>query len=206
MTLAIKKKKNSFGDWLREIRTGKGIGVRALASLVNGECSASYISYLERNVYSGKEGKPTRPSESIVKTLAVGLDVPLNEARLAAGYSPLPTAASEDDLIRAFPSLIAGYGMLSQKGKQILEKQVDSFVRGLMEMEGVSFSDEKLLPDLERETSGLEAEEFTIDLSLPESEPQYAEKEDKFSYMTDEELRLNGIEMPSGKSDDPEDD
>jgi transcriptional regulator with XRE-family HTH domain len=195
LTQKTKKKKTSFGDWLREERTSKGIGVRELASLAEGECSASYISYLERNVYAGKEGNPTRPSESIVAALAYGLDVPLNEARFAAGYAPLTAGISEDAIVRAFPSLFAGYEVLSEKGKRLAEKQIDNLIRGLMEMEGVSFGagaaksakqDEEVKP-------GLETDQFTIDLSSPE--PASEEDDEEFQFMSDEELRSSGLEI-----------
>ncbi len=131
-----KNTKTSFGDWLREVRVSKGLGVRELAAIVKDACSASYISYLERNVYSGKNGNPTRPSEAVVEALANGLNMPLNEARLAAGYNPIEDLEPESECTHAFASLFAGYKLLSENGKMVIEKQVDGLIRGLLEMEG----------------------------------------------------------------------
>lgn len=195
-----KNEKTSFGDWLREARVAKGLGVRELAAIVKDECSASYISYLERNVYSGKNGNPTRPSEAVVAALAKGLNMPLNEARLAAGYNPLEDLEPESEFAYAFASLLAGYNLLSENGKAVAEKQVDSLIRGLMELEGLDFSgleNVELSKDEVPEDSkiyGLDTEAFTIDLSNPELILRTEEEVLEFHFMTDAELRLRGFE------------
>lgn len=199
LTVKRQKKERSFGDWLRETRTRKGIGVRELAALVEGECSASYISYLERNVYVSKDGKPTRPSEPIVLALAMALEVPINEARLAAGYSAVTSGVSIDELMRDFASLFAGYMHLSRKGKEAARSQADAMIRSLMELEGVDFPSaevkvHRILFEAERQQRlRLRDEEYTPDLSG--SPP-----EEEFQYMTDEELRLSGYEEASERT------
>ena len=199
MTVKKQNQERSFGDWLRETRTRKGIGVRELAALVEGECSASYISYLERNVYVSKNGKPTRPSESIVSALAGALEVPINEARLAAGYSAVTTGISIDELMRDFASLFAGYLHLSRKGKEAARSQADAMIRSLMELEGVDFPSaevrvHRILFEAERQQRlRLREEEFTPDLTGSPSE-------EEFQYMTDEELKLIGYEEASERT------
>lgn len=95
----------TFGDWLRETREKRGFGVRQLAGLTNGAVSASYISYLEKNVYKGKKGNPTRPDPEKVDALAKVLGVTIGEARLAAGLAPPPNTPEYESEIQ---QLMAG--------------------------------------------------------------------------------------------------
>ncbi|NNE68711.1 MAG: hypothetical protein HKN33_19265 [Pyrinomonadaceae bacterium] len=186
---------------MKETRTARGIGVRELASLVEGECSASYISYLERNVYEGKDGSPTRPSESIVETLALGLEVSENEAREAAGYAPLSSTTSTVELLDAFPLLFDGYGRLSNKGKLLARERVEAFISELLDAEGIEFSDVSIDSGDSKQPigPGLNPEEFTIDLSQP-SLQNVEDSTEEFSFVTDEELDSpefrGGIEKP----------
>jgi transcriptional regulator with XRE-family HTH domain len=201
-----KNEKTSFGDWLREARVTRGLGVRELAAIVKDECSASYISYLERNVYSGKNGNPTRPSEPVVAALAKGLNMPLNEARLAAGYNPIEDLEPESEFAYAFASLFEGYNLLSENGKTVAEKQVDSLIRGLMSLEGVNFSDhensELRSSDVTDDSNvyGLDTDAFTIDLSNPEPILRTEEEVLEFHFMSDAELRLRGFKDSEKKA------
>ena len=76
-----------FGDWLRERREERGLSQGDLAKAANDVCTSAYISNLERGVYVGKNGEASRPSVEIVDALAAALNVPLVEARVAAGYA-----------------------------------------------------------------------------------------------------------------------
>jgi transcriptional regulator with XRE-family HTH domain len=76
----------TFGNWLKEKRTERRISGTELEKLSG--MSRQYISNLERNVLSDTTQRPIRPSEETVTKLAKALGVPVDEARLAAGYAP----------------------------------------------------------------------------------------------------------------------
>src|SRR5215470_13637850 len=93
-----------FGLWLKRCRKRRGLTQLELAKRAGDICTDKYISLLERGKESGKKGQPTRPSEEIVEALARALDAPIEDARLAAGYSAsrapsiniAPTIASDN--------------------------------------------------------------------------------------------------------------
>jgi transcriptional regulator with XRE-family HTH domain len=75
-----------FGEWLRKTREAKGFTQEDLAKAANNVCTSAYISTLERGQDVGKKGKPGRPSEEIVESLAVALGASVLTARKLAGY------------------------------------------------------------------------------------------------------------------------
>lgn len=86
-----------FGEWLRKAREAKGFTQEELASAANNVCTGAYISTLERGQDVGKKGKPTRPGEEIVESLAIALGASVMTARRLAGYdtSDMPDPALE---------------------------------------------------------------------------------------------------------------
>ncbi len=77
----------TFGNWLKAQRTARGLTQEGLAQAAENVCTGAYISNLERNADIGKDGMPNRPSEEIVEKLALALSIPVNVARLNAGYA-----------------------------------------------------------------------------------------------------------------------
>jgi len=81
-----------FGEWLRSARTESGLSLRRLEKLINGACTYSYLSQME-NGEVGKKGQYYRPDRSIVDAIAMALNKPVDEARIAAGYAPRDAVA-----------------------------------------------------------------------------------------------------------------
>lgn len=75
-----------FGEWLREQRSRADLTLKQLAARCG--VSFSYISALERQQPHSLTGKDIQPKLATVDRLARALGVPIDEARLAAGYAP----------------------------------------------------------------------------------------------------------------------
>ena len=74
-----------FGKWLKGMRHRQGLTQDELARRCG--ISASYVSRLEHESDRTKNGDPCQPSPKVVEAMAAALRVPVEEARLAAGYS-----------------------------------------------------------------------------------------------------------------------
>lgn len=83
--LDVEKQSRTFGDWLRENRKIKYLTMQALADKVG--MSKQYISVLERAEPHPLTDKPVTPTVEKVELLAKALEVDIDEAREAAGYS-----------------------------------------------------------------------------------------------------------------------
>ncbi len=94
----------TFGEWLKAKR-GRKFTQDELAEAADNICTGAYISTLERGVIAKKSGKPIRPDEAIVEALAKALGESVSEARIVAGYSPLPGESSQP---LPLPMLAAG--------------------------------------------------------------------------------------------------
>ena len=77
----------SFGKWLAEKRETAGLTQKQLADRCGEGISASYISALEREEPNTKDDKPRQPRIDKVDRIAKALHVPIDEARLEAGYA-----------------------------------------------------------------------------------------------------------------------
>jgi transcriptional regulator with XRE-family HTH domain len=75
-----------FGKWLKETRIKRGMTQSHLAQSIG--VTDSYISHLEHGDFLTKAGIPCRPAVALVDAMAQALDVPCEEARLAATYAP----------------------------------------------------------------------------------------------------------------------
>lgn len=98
-----------FGAWLRSAREERGLSLRQLAERAHNVCTFGYIAQLERETL-GKKGQTYQPDLEIVDALAVALEKPMDEARLAAGYAPLSPAEPQppqnlEELMAALESL-----------------------------------------------------------------------------------------------------
>lgn len=76
----------SFGKWLVQARERAGLTQRELAQRAG--ISTTYVSGLEREEPSARDGSPRRPRVEKIDALARALGIQRDEARLAAGYAP----------------------------------------------------------------------------------------------------------------------
>ena len=88
----------SFGAYVRELRTAKGIGQRELAKKLN--LAASYLNDIEKD-------KRTAPKNEILKKLSLILDADLSTIFDLAGASRKSIAPDIEEFIRENPSLIS---------------------------------------------------------------------------------------------------
>lgn len=77
----------SFGDWLREKINERQLSNAALARRAG--VSPTYIGNLVRDYSQNTKSGKVRPSEEVVERIAkaLGVDVDVDAARLAAGYA-----------------------------------------------------------------------------------------------------------------------
>ncbi|HEX8137948.1 MAG TPA: helix-turn-helix transcriptional regulator [Pyrinomonadaceae bacterium] len=99
---------HGFGQWLLEARIRRGLSQEKLAELC--DVTAAYISLLEHEGKS-KQASPVHASVAVVDKIARALEVPYEEARLAAGYVPpemVVLATHELDIVRELRALPVG--------------------------------------------------------------------------------------------------
>jgi transcriptional regulator with XRE-family HTH domain len=77
---------NVFGDLVRRARIAKNLSQRQLALRIGK--SPSYINYVEAGKNPSAKDKALQPSIDAVDAIAKVLDIPVDEARQAAGYAP----------------------------------------------------------------------------------------------------------------------
>lgn len=118
-----------FGKWLRETMELRRVSNAELAR--RARVSPTYIGKLVRNYSPNMKGeKAPRPSEPVVEQIAKSLDVPLNEARKAAGY-----AAFNDENEGFFD----GIKSLSPERQAIARKQIRAIIDSLAEKDDHDF-------------------------------------------------------------------
>lgn len=78
--------KEGFGKWLHSNRKAAGMTQGQLAERAG--ISTSYVSTLERDERHHLTNAPPQPAIDVVESIAKALNVPTDEARLAAGYAP----------------------------------------------------------------------------------------------------------------------
>ena len=94
----VKKSTNSktFGSYIRELRTSKGIGQRELAKKIG--VAPSYLNDMEKN-------KRAAPKTSILKKLSILLKADLNLMYDLAGNSKKTIASDIEEFIKENPSI-----------------------------------------------------------------------------------------------------
>jgi len=102
-----------FGAWLVQQRKKADLTQETLAE--RARLTKSYISNLERNQPHTVSGALPRPSVEAVDAIAHALGVPVNEARLYAGYAP-----KESDVSPENERLLGYYRRLSKRDKEIV--------------------------------------------------------------------------------------
>ena len=110
-----------FGEWLKIARENKGYSLRQLESRINKLCTFGYLHQLERGE-TGKKGQTYSPDIEIVDALAVALDKPIDDARLAAGYAPLH--ADPDGIYKALRELLPDR-------QEIAKRQIKAIIESL---------------------------------------------------------------------------
>lgn len=83
----------TFGKWLVRNRQAAKLTQAQLAERAG--IQPSYVSALEREEPNAKDGSPRRPRIDKVDRIAKALRVPVDEARLAAGYAPTKPATGK---------------------------------------------------------------------------------------------------------------
>lgn len=115
----------TFGQWLRNKRKDASLTQGQLAR--KSGISTSYVSTLERGQRHTVTNADPLPKPDIVEAIAKALTVPVDEARLAAGY-----AASEDNDPHG---LASGLNRLSPERQAIAKKQIAAILDALAEEE-----------------------------------------------------------------------
>lgn len=125
VTLKLFVYKNmTFGEWLRDNLNNLGISNAELARRV--EVSPTYIGNLVRDYSPNMTSKRLpRPSEEVVEKIAKACKVPVNEARLAAGYAPI---GEETEL-----GLFSGLEKLTPERQKIAKKQIRAIIDSLVD-------------------------------------------------------------------------
>ena len=116
----------TFGEWLRKNLNDRGISNAEFARRV--DVSGTYIGNLVRD-YSPNmtSARAPRPSEAVVAAMAKALEVPLNEARLAAGYAPIGEETNE--------GLFSGIEKLSPERQKVAKQTIRALIDSLAAQE-----------------------------------------------------------------------
>lgn len=78
----------TFSEYLRKKIEERGYTLRQVAAKCDGKPNHTYLSKLLSD-------PARRPSPSVLKRLAAGLNVPYEEMMVAAGYLPAPTSTND---------------------------------------------------------------------------------------------------------------
>jgi transcriptional regulator with XRE-family HTH domain len=112
---------HAFPMWLRREREARGYTLRELAD----RCGVTfgYLSKLERGVRDGS-GLPARPSEEVVRMIADGLGVSVEDALTAAGYATgSPVTMQDMETVR----LLRLIGSMSDTRRRKVIDMIDAF-------------------------------------------------------------------------------
>lgn len=96
-----------FGKWLADRRSDANLTQSQLAE--RSGISANYVSALEREEPNARDGSPRRPRLEKVDRIAKALGVPVDDARLAAGYAP--AVFSKPSNIQEFLAVLEKLGL-----------------------------------------------------------------------------------------------
>lgn len=119
----------SFGKWLAEKRIAARLTQGALAKRAG--ISITYVSALERDEPNAKDGSPRRPRLDKVERLAKALSVPIDEARVAAGYAPLNPATKPQtvaELLEAIERLGVDHIMFAENLKDMTPEDLSDIL------------------------------------------------------------------------------
>jgi transcriptional regulator with XRE-family HTH domain len=111
--------KTTFSSRLKEKRIEKGWSQHYLASRAG--CTNSNISYLEKH-------PEQKPKLETVEGLAGALDWAINEARRLAGYPESDDNLSPLEVEDDFRLALHGYKGLSEKGRELIKKQIGQLI------------------------------------------------------------------------------
>ncbi len=112
----------TFGEWLRKELNVSGMSNAELARRAG--VSATYVGNLVRDYSPNmRSARNPRPSEEVTADIAKALDVPLNVARKAAGYSTMDEPDEE--------GLFAGLSNLSPERQHLAKRQIRAIISSL---------------------------------------------------------------------------
>jgi transcriptional regulator with XRE-family HTH domain len=124
----------TFGTWLKKHRQEQGLSLRELEKRIDRICTFSYLAQLEL-AHKGKKGQEYQPAVEIVDALAVALDRPIAEARLAAGYAPKEPESRAERLEQVLRSLGADefqYVEGIDRIRHMSDEEFDDLLRDIM--------------------------------------------------------------------------
>jgi len=131
------EEKPTFGSRLKEKRLEKGWSQHQLAALAS--CTNSNISYLESHPNQ-------HPKIETVESLAGALGWDINEARRLAGYPERDDNLTRPEVEKDFGASLEGYRQLSDHGRELVKKQIGTFIDFVSECEkrtsGPSFEEQ----------------------------------------------------------------
>ncbi len=96
----------TFGEWLRDQINAKNTSNAVVARKAG--VSATYIGNLIRDFSPNTKSGKGKPSEEVAESIGRALGVPIDDARIAAGYSPKDISATHDILEKARVSFLDG--------------------------------------------------------------------------------------------------
>lgn len=139
MIMEISGKNPTFGSRLREKRLAKGWSQYYLAERAG--CTNSNISYLENHPHQ-------RPKIETVEALAGALGLPISEARRLAGYPESDQALTRLDVEDEFRFALFGYKRLSQRGRELVNKQIGMLIDLVFEFEQGTGEPDHMIPEM----------------------------------------------------------
>lgn len=119
----------SFGEWLRGKIAENNLSNAELGRRVG--LSPTYIGNLVRDYSPNSKTGSIRASEGVVASIAKALGVNIDEARLAAGYSPLNTLVFDEETIGLFKQK----EKLSPAKQRLVNRQLKAIIEALAEEE-----------------------------------------------------------------------
>lgn len=98
-----------FGKWLRDSRKRAGLTQGELGK--RAKISTSYVSTLERGERHHLTNAPPQPAPDVVEAIGEALGVPIDEARLAAGYAPKNPTRKKPENVIEFLEVLESWGL-----------------------------------------------------------------------------------------------
>lgn len=137
--MEIGEENPTFSSRLREKRIAKGWSQYYLASRAG--CTNSNISHLESH-------PDQRPKIETVEALATALGWPINEARRLAGYPESELTISRIEIDDDFRYALYGYKQLSERGQDLVKKQIGLIIDFVSECEQGTGSPDSEVPEM----------------------------------------------------------
>jgi transcriptional regulator with XRE-family HTH domain len=135
----MKTQQSAFGQWLRANRVDRRFTVEGLARKAG--ISKQYLSVLERAPKHPLTGKAVQPSVEIVDRIAKALNIPIDEARIAAGYAPLNPATKPEtvaELLEAIERLGVDHIMFAEDLNEMTPEDLSDILDSITQLHRAS--------------------------------------------------------------------